>query len=240
MQTLNIPTEITVLQEEDVTQIAAAGPVSAALTSNGQVFTWGRTKKCVFGGDQNEALPPPTANLTLPTPLEAEGIVFTKIACGKTHFVGITNNGKLISWGSPDQGKLGHRKKASAGDTKKPAPESTRKRIQYKNTYADKDEIDFVIGDLESKKVVDAACGFSHTAAVTEDGLLYTWGQGTNGALGHGDFENAEIPRKVEGLSNIVKVKCGIDYTIAMDKDGNLYSWGLNKYGQLGYQVAGT
>ncbi len=51
MQSLNIPTEITVLQEEDVTQIAAAGPVSAALTANGQVFTWGRTKKCVFGGD---------------------------------------------------------------------------------------------------------------------------------------------------------------------------------------------
>lgn len=116
----------------------------------------------------------------------------------------------------------------------------TRKRIFYQNNYAEKDEIDFVVGDLETKRVIDAACGFNHTAAVTEDGSVYTWGQGTNGALGHGDFESAEVPRKVEGLHNIVKVKCGIDYTIVMDKDGNLYSWGLNKYGQLGYQMAGA
>ena len=90
--------------------MAAGGPVSAVLTANGQVFTWGRTKKCTFGNDsKNEALPSPTANIVLPTPLEAEGIVFTKVACGKTHFVGITNNGKLISWGNSEQGKLGHR-----------------------------------------------------------------------------------------------------------------------------------
>jgi len=55
----------------------------------------------------------------LPTQLDAQGIVFTKVACGKTHLVGITQNGKLISWGNPDQGKLGHRKKVLTEEEKK-------------------------------------------------------------------------------------------------------------------------
>ena len=65
---------------------------------------------------------------------------------------------------------------------------------------------------------------------------MYTWGFGKNGALGHGDWDIVEIPKKIENLSNIIKIKCGIDYTIAMDKDGKLYSWGSNRYGQLGVQ----
>jgi E3 ubiquitin-protein ligase HERC2 len=215
--------------------------VSAAVTARGQVFTWGRTKNVVFGGDANLDKDPgvslsSTTNLVLPTPLEAEGIVFTKVACGKTHFVGITNNGRLISWGNADQGKLGHRKIVLTEEEKKKQWEIYRKRGYSPKNYAEKEEIDFVVGDLESKKVVDFACGFQHTVAVTQEGEVYTWGFGKNGALGHGDWEMVDLPKKIENLSNIIKIKCGIDYTIAMDKDGKLYSWGSNRYGQLGVQ----
>ena len=121
---LSVPTEISVLQDEEITQITASGDVSAAVTARGQVFTWGRTKNVVFGADvnlENDAgiSLSPTTNLVLPTPLEAEGIVFTKVACGKTHVVGITNSGRLISWGNPDQGKLVHRKKVLTEEEKK-------------------------------------------------------------------------------------------------------------------------
>jgi alpha-tubulin suppressor-like RCC1 family protein len=34
-------------------------------------------------------------DISLPTPVEAQGLVFTRVACGKTHIVAITNNGKL-------------------------------------------------------------------------------------------------------------------------------------------------
>lgn len=30
--------------------------------------------------------------------------------------------------------------------------------------------------DIEGKKIKQVACGFKHTAAITEDGELYTWG----------------------------------------------------------------
>jgi alpha-tubulin suppressor-like RCC1 family protein len=108
----------------------------------------------VLGGDTKLENDPgislsPTTNLVLPTPLDAEGIVFTKVACGKTHIVGITNNGKLISWGNPDQGKLGHRKKVLTEEEKKKNWELYRKKGYSPKNYAEKDEIDFVVGDLE-------------------------------------------------------------------------------------------
>lgn len=85
--------------------------------------------------------------------------------------------------------------------------------------------------NLEEKKAIKVACGFQHSACVTEEGDLYTWGLGKNGALGHGDWDQVNLPKKVEGISGIVKVECGIDFTIAMDNKGKLYSWGSNRYG---------
>ena len=75
---------------------------------------------------------------------------------------------------------------------------------------------------------------------MTEEGEVYSWGFGKNGALGHGDWEQVNLPKKVEGLKDIVKVDCGIDFTIAMDKNGKLYCWGSNRYGQLGIQGTNT
>ena len=43
-----------------------------------------------------------------------------------------------------------------------------------------------MITGLAGKQVVQIACGSSHSAAVTSEGELYTWGRGTYGRLGHG------------------------------------------------------
>jgi alpha-tubulin suppressor-like RCC1 family protein len=39
-------------------------------------------------------------------------------------------------------------------------------------------------GALKGKVAVSVACGRCHTAVVTEEGALYTFGQGDNGQLG--------------------------------------------------------
>lgn len=104
--------------------------------------------------------------------------------------------------------------------------------------YADFYQIDYVYGDLIDKKVKQVQCGFQHTVCITEDGEVYSWGNGKNGALGHGDWNELNSPKKVEGLKDIVKIECGGDFNICLDKDGNLYSWGSNRYGQLG--ITGT
>ena len=93
----NLPTEIQAFQEEDLVQITAFGDVSAAVTANGQVFTWGKTKATSLDHPQQAVSPivSQITNVSLPTPVEAQGLVFTRVACGKTHIIAITNNGKL-------------------------------------------------------------------------------------------------------------------------------------------------
>lgn len=136
-----------------------------------------------------------------------------------------------VTWGNPDSGKLGHSKKVITSEEKKAIDDNYKKRGYSPKNFADYNEMNFVYGPLESKQVIDVACGFQHTACVTTDGEVYTWGYGKNGALGHGTWDIIEEPKIVEGLKDIVKIDCGIDYTMAMDKNGKLYAWGSNRYG---------
>jgi alpha-tubulin suppressor-like RCC1 family protein len=39
-----VPTAVTVLTDEDIVYVSAAGDISAVVTSDGKIYTWGRTK----------------------------------------------------------------------------------------------------------------------------------------------------------------------------------------------------
>ena len=43
-----------------------------------------------------------------------------------------------------------------------------------------------LITALQGKEVVKISCGSAHSCAIMRDGLLYSWGKGTYGRLGHG------------------------------------------------------
>ena len=54
-----------------------------------------------------------------------------------------------------------------------------------------------MIDFFQGKHIRDIACGSSHSACITSNGELYTWGQGDNGRLGHGDNVTQTRPRLV-------------------------------------------
>lgn len=54
-----------------------------------------------------------------------------------------------------------------------------------------------MVEGLQGKHVRDIACGSGHSAAITSNGELYTWGQGDHGRLGHGDSLNQSKPKQV-------------------------------------------
>ena len=57
-------------------------------------------------------------------------------------------------------------------------------------------------------QVVDIACGSLHSACITEDGALYTWGKGKYGRLGHGNNDDKMVPTKVTKVSEILGSCC--------------------------------
>lgn len=46
---------------------------------------------------------------------------------------------------------------------------------------------------LAGDKTVNIAAGSMHSAAVTDDGVLYTWGKGSYGRLGHGKVNSLQV-----------------------------------------------
>ena len=88
---------------------------------------------------------------------------------------------------------------------------------------------------LLNERVIDASCGLFHSAAVTEEGDLVTFGCGRFGqALETKVAKNIWTGRWRPESAKVVKVACGRRHTIILDNLGRLYSLGDNKYGQLG------
>lgn len=56
---------------------------------------------------------------------------------------------------------------------------------------------------LADHRVVEVSAGSIHSAAVTEDGELYTWGRGTYGRLGHGEQSCTYISSSVTVIDNM-------------------------------------
>lgn len=60
-----------------------------------------------------------------------------------------------------------------------------------------------LVESMKSKFVIDAACGSSHSACITDDGGLYTWGKGRYGRLGHNDHETQHKPKQVNSATHL-------------------------------------
>ncbi|RGB37324.1 regulator of chromosome condensation 1/beta-lactamase-inhibitor protein II [Rhizophagus diaphanus] len=95
---------------------------------------------------------------------------------------------------------------------------------------------------LEKFKIVDISAGALHSAALTSDGKVVTWGCNDHGTLGRfTKFPNSTAankniyeenePEYAEGLDNIniVKVVCGDNITFAISDQGHLYATGVFK-----------
>ena len=86
-------------------------------------------------------------------------------------------------------------------------------------------------------KIEDAgriSAGYEYTAALKEDGTVWTWGDNSNWQLGDGTKEKRYTPVQVKGLTNVAAISAGWAHTIALKKDGTVWSWGGNFFGEVG------
>ncbi|KAK9788862.1 hypothetical protein WJX73_003208 [Symbiochloris irregularis] len=97
--------------------------------------------------------------------------------------------------------------------------------------------------DLHGRRVVALAASKLHSAALTADGMLYTWGFGRGGRLGHPEFEIHSgksaviVPRAVDAFArcHVRSVSVAKHHSAAVVSGGDLYTWGSNRDGRLGY-----
>lgn len=190
-----------------VTHVTCGSYHTAAVSSNGDLFTWGGGMygKLGHGNESGHSTPRRVETLV--------GLSIVDIACGSRHTAVVTNKGCLYTWGDKENGVAGH------GDTE--GHQYTPKLLER----------------LSGKKVVQlSACGF-HTGCLTDMGEVYTWGEGKFGRLGHGAERNCHSPRLVESLlgKRPIQIACGGFHSAVVTEDGKMYTFGGGEHGQLGH-----
>lgn len=143
-------------------------------------------------------------------------ILIKEIACGEEHSAFIALSGHVYSMGSNSDGRLG------LGD----------KSLRQSSSPC-------LVEGLINYKCIRISCGWGHTAVITDEGSVFSWGVGEFGALGNGCSENswsptkAVLPRTMRGLD----ISCGSRHTgLIAEENRNkiLLMTGSGEAGQLG------
>lgn len=190
------------------------------LTDEGRLYSTGINSRGELGqGTINEE---PVFSMHRVVGLSGETMV--GVCCGQRSSLAWTKDGKLFSWGdapllrmwTPETDwidgpfdHLAHTDEAEAERENRdiaPVP----KRVQ----------------GLEGVKVIRAWTNLTMSAALSDTGDLYTWGD--HHCAGHDTKNlNVQYPQRIEVLSGrVAEAAVGTSFVIARDLDGNLWSWG--------------
>ena len=202
------PRRVEALKGKHVVQVAAGEHHTVALTKDGDVFTFGSAEDGMLGHGLEEG------DAFVPRRVEAlQGRHVVHVAVGEHHTVALTKYGEVFTFGRGGHGALGH------GDD---MDQMTPRRV------------DSFLG----RHVIQIAAGGGHTAAVTDDGEMFTFGWGRFWQLGHGEGIGEELrPRRVDALAGkrVVQVAAGDAYYAVITSNGEVFTFGSGEFGQLGH-----
>uniref|UniRef100_A0A8B9ND92 X-linked retinitis pigmentosa GTPase regulator n=1 Tax=Accipiter nisus TaxID=211598 RepID=A0A8B9ND92_9AVES len=184
------------------------------------------------------------------------------ISCGDEHTAIVTGNGKLYMFGSNNWGQLGLGSKNTVSKptcVKALKPEKTKLAVCGRNhtlVYTEKGNVyaaggnsegQLGLGDTEERttfhlisfftnqhKIKQLAAGSYTSAAVTEDGQLFVWGDNSEGQIGLADEACVSVPCQVDVGKPVSSVSCGYYHSALITGDGELYTFGEPENGKLG------
>jgi len=201
--------------------VAAGRNFSAAIATDGQLYTWGWNSEGQLGtgGTSPTTRPIPQAVIT--------SLRFQAVSAGDRCIYAITyegldadgNNlpGKLYAWGFNGSGRLGlgHANSgASAGNR-------NINQIPVGNSW-----------DPIVRMVAGRSLG--HVLVLDKDGNIYSCGANGYGQLGNGTTTSRNNLSMPITTTKFTTIGTGHYHSMALTADGNLYVWGRNNYGQVG------
>jgi len=181
-----------------------SGIVKVRLGGDTSLFLGAAGELYSFGRGQDGALGHGDAsNEAYPRLVEGLAAVVDASTSG-LHSGAVSIDGDLFTWGRSWQGQLGRFAKG-------------------------KDAL--VPGKVEfSALAKQVACGRNHTLVLDQQGHVWSFGEGSDGALGLGDKKTRQTPELIAGLDNVVKVAAGDGFSLALTADGTVFTFGNDDY----------
>lgn len=229
-------------------KVSPSGSHAIALTSNGVAWGWGDAASGALGDNS-------TVDKSSPVSVIG-GITWRTISTGNNRSYGISQEGIWYSWGSGGFGGLGDN---TATSKSSPVTVSgggvdwidvqggnacawalkndgsiwaTGLNAQGglgDNSTVNKSSPVSVIGGFTWKKLAVGNGITSHMIAIRDDGTLWAWGAGANGALGNGLTTNQSSPVSVlGGFTDWKQASIGGSMGAAIRQNGTLWTWGIS------------
>ncbi|XP_027622926.1 serine/threonine-protein kinase Nek8 isoform X1 [Tupaia chinensis] len=213
------PTIVEALLGYEMVQVACGASHVLALSTERELFAWGRGDGGRLGLGTRESHSCPQ-QVPMPPGQEAQRIV-----CGIDSSMILTVPGQALACGSNRFNKLGL-DRLSLGE--EPAP-----HLQVEEALS---FTPLGSAPLDRDPLLSVDLGTAHSAAVTATGDCYTFGSNQHGQLGTSARRGSRAPCQVQGLEGIkmTMVACGDAFTVAIGAEGEVYSWGKGARGRLG------
>ncbi|KAM9577975.1 X-linked retinitis pigmentosa GTPase regulator isoform 4-T4 [Trichechus inunguis] len=176
---------------------------TALITGNNKLYMFGSNNWGQLGLGSKSAVYKPTCVRAL----KPEKVTFA--ACGRNHTLVSTEEGNVYATGGNNEGQLG------LGDT------------EERNSF-------HLISFFTSQhKIKQLSAGSNTSAALTEDGELFMWGDNSEGQIGLNNISNVCVPHQVTIGKPISWISCGYYHSAFVTKKA-VYTFGLGQFGQLG------
>jgi E3 ubiquitin-protein ligase HERC2 len=160
------------------------------------IFGWGHNHRGQLGGLDG-------SRIKIPTPCEALSMLRpVQIIGGEQTLYAVTHDGKVYATGYGACGRLG------IGGTDSVAVPTLIESLQH----------------VFIKKVA-VNSGGKHCLALSSDSEVFSWGEGEDGKLGHGNRDSYDRPKLIEALSGlgVIDIACGSAHSAAVRKINKLF-----------------
>jgi len=211
----------------DIVEVATGKSHTLFLTSCGKVFAAGSNEQGQCGQGRK------TGNLETPKQVVHEGAAdIISVACGADFSVMLDKEGKVWTFGHPENGTLGH------NDDGKFMQKANKVefRCEYSplqvKVWVEKDTKDKTVTPQPVPNIVKISCGPNHTVAITSENKVYSWGFGGYGRLGHSETADELVPRLIKYLDGknrgLRDVVCGASFNLGISEiPGMVNMWGI-------------
>ncbi|KAK7368131.1 hypothetical protein VNO80_10153 [Phaseolus coccineus] len=195
------PKAVTSLDGYFITHVAAGWSHSGFISDTGCVFTCGDGTFGQLGhGDYASQCSP----VKLPCFVDQRVV---QVACGMRHSLVLLKDcvgNQVYGFGSGKRGQLG-----------------------VSNDKVKSVNVPRVVSGFEGVQIFGIAANGDHSAAVSVDGHVFTWGRGFKG------FEDAHVPHCLSSSLKFIKVALGWNHALAMTGEGEVYMLRGNHLGVL-------